>query len=412
MAPDGLPGKSGIRMIGLEGSPEKIGGLWGSLNRDSIVAHLDSYVDRAASRGIRKGTLIQRSERFIELVRELAPHWLDEAHAVAVEAGVDEGLYISYIANSYRDLYAQGECTSYSLSPQYAQDGGIFFHKNRDNVPREQSGFILGSSVPRVNRFIAVSDASVIACMAMVNERGLCGSADTGGPDPEAPRYRGLMNTFILRHIAETAGTCEEALQIVRHMVARGVYAGGSRTGTHWHFVDRRGHRIEIGNNSKKVFHRYHRKKVYFSARDDSTAAVSLRRSGKSVDFLKFHGISRDPSICFDRSIAGISVEVDRDHPETLTRAWISLPAKAVAFPLLMGGSGTPLPLLDGGVYSRFSVIDDRGAWQRREREIVESQRGLESRILEIMDRDGLFVSEAIDDWVVKTSSVNLSLTG
>ncbi len=412
MAPDGLENESRSRMIQLAGSPEKIGGLWGSLNRDSVVAHLDRYVDCAASRGIRKRTLIQRSERFIELARELAPHWLEEAHAVAVEAAVDEGLYISYIANSYRDLYAQGECTSYSLSPQYARDGGIFFHKNRDNVPREQSGFILGSLVPGVNRFIAISDASVIACMAMVNERGLCGSADTGGPDPEVPRYRGLMNTFILRHIAETAGTCEEALQIVRKMVASGVYAGGSKTGTHWLFVDRNGHRIEIGNNSRKVSYQYHNEKVYFSARDASAATARLRRARKPVDFLRFHGISRDPSICFDRSIAGISVEVDRDHPETLTGAWISLPAKAIAFPLLMGGSGTPLPLLNGCVYSRFSAIDDRGAWQRREREIMESQRGLESRILGIMDRDGLSMSEAIDDWVGKTSSMNLSLTG
>ena len=49
-----------------------------------------------------------------------------------------------------------------------------------------------------------------------------------------------MMNTFLLRHIAERASCCAEALEIIREFVGRGWYAGGAKTGTHWLFVDRR----------------------------------------------------------------------------------------------------------------------------------------------------------------------------
>ena len=67
--------------------------------------------------------------------------------------------------------------------------------------------------------------------MMMVNEAGLAGSADMGAPEPQ-PRGRGLMNPWGLRHIAERASTCAEALEIVCEWNDRGWYAGGRRATT------------------------------------------------------------------------------------------------------------------------------------------------------------------------------------
>lgn len=42
---------------------------------------------------------------------------------------------------------------------------------------------------------------------------------------------------------------------------------------------------------------------------------------------------------------------IDPDHPDLLTCAWVALPVRAVAFPLLMGQSRTPACLVNGTAY-------------------------------------------------------------
>ncbi len=88
-----------------------------------------------------------------------------------------------------------------------------------------------------------------------------------------------------------------------------------------------------------------------------------------------FHGVSRDPSICFDSTISGMTVEIDPDQPELGTCAWITLPAHSGAVPLLMAGRGTPLPLLNGEAYQ--TARDQRVSkevWERIERSIHQSK--------------------------------------
>ena len=52
------------------------------------------------------------------------------------------------------------------------------------------------------------------------------------------------------------------------------------------------------------------------------------------------------------QSIAGMTVEIDPDHPHLLTAAWIALPARTAAFPVFMGQRRTPSVLLDGTAYA------------------------------------------------------------
>lgn len=358
-------------MITLAGSPRTVGLTWGRINKDIIRSDMDRYfLEPAKNDNISREELIRRGKRFEEISKQIAPHWIEEARAVAESAGVDPELYISFIANVHRNLFLSHECTSYTVCNKYTQDNTVLFHKNRDNADKAQAVFILDSEVEGINKFMTVSDASLIACMMMVNDKGLAGSADTGGSLPvKEPRYRGMMNTFLLRYIAERASTCEEALAIIQDFLKKGYYAGGHKTGTHWLFVDKEGKILEISNNSTTLVHKYHTEKVYFSVRENTPAAQFLQAAEPPIGFHAFHDISRDPSICFSSSISGMTVEIDRNHPDLLTCAWFTLPAKSLAFPLFMGGQSTPVSLLNGEVYSVAKGIQGQtDLWEEIER--------------------------------------------
>ena len=264
------------------GAPAEIGATWGRINAEAVKHDLEEYyLKPARARGITPKELVLRAGTFVELAKRLAPHWLPETEAVARAAGVDPEVYLAYVGTVYRGLWAGEDCTSYAISPKFAHEKGIFFHKNRDNQPKSQCAFLIDADVPGVNRFISVSDASVISCMMMVNEKGLAGSADVGGLKIDKPRHRGWMNTALLRHVAERAGDCEQALAIVREFVEKGWYAGGGAVGTHWLFVDAKGRILEISNNSSQLTHRWHDdEKVYFSA-GRGRAVERLRDAGR-----------------------------------------------------------------------------------------------------------------------------------
>ncbi|MBN1553658.1 MAG: hypothetical protein JXA11_02850 [Phycisphaerae bacterium] len=343
-------------MIRLAGDPEVVGTLWGQVNRQWIRGDMEEFfLKPAKEKRLDEKELIRRAQRFVEIADAVAPHWLTEAAAVADAAEVDKDLYTAFLAGVYRKLFLLPECTSYSVPKQYTRDNAILFHKNRDNARRAQCAFVLQSDAPGVNKFISTSDAAALACMMMVNEKGLAGSADMpcgrkAGDAP--PTYRGMMNPFILRHIAERADDCDAALAILQDFVTRGYYAGGDVNETHWLFVDRNGVVLEVLNNAKNVESKVHDQKVYFSTRENTPAAGRLREATSPVDFHLFHNVSRDESICFENSISGMTVEIDPHRPDAFTCAWISLPAHSVSFPLLMGGEGTPEALLNGGAYN------------------------------------------------------------
>jgi len=395
----------------LAGSPRKIGQTWGRVNRQAIQDDMQEYyLGPAQKQGITPAELMRRSEKFVQLAQKLAPHWLEEARAIARAAEVDADLYLSYVANVYRGLWTGDECTSFAVSPNCTEQGRIFFHKNRDNQPKRQCAFIIESAVPGVNKFIAVSDASVVACMMMVNEKGLAGSADTGGLPVDTPRHRGWMNTALLRYIAEKAGTCEEALRIIQEFVSKGYYAGGGHTGTHWLFVDAAGRVLEISNNSTRVEHRYHREKVYFSAARGE-AVRRMRDLPEPIDFAAFHNVSRDPATCFPTSVSGMSVEISRERPDVLTVAWVAMPARSLALPLFMGGSRTPAALLDGSSDELArEAPGDFHTWEPIEAFAFKAQRLVEDEVRELLaHRRPRAARRVLDDWVARCVAAHMS---
>jgi hypothetical protein len=356
-------------------------------------------------------------------VEKVAPHWLEETRAVAEAANVSPDLYVAFVATRDRDLFLH-ECTSYAVSREYTCGRAIFFHKNRDNTERAQAACIVASSLPGINKFIAVGDVSRIACSMMVNDKGLAGAADypahlTRKNDPAAllpeaaePQYRGMMSGAMLRYIAEKASNCIEALNIIQDFVKKGYYAGGKVNGQHWLFVDRSGAILEVSSNSQHVVSRVHSQKVYFSRLDNSAAARRLRDTDKPIDFHLFHNVSRDPSICLKSTISGMTVEIDPTHPQIFTCAWVSLPAHAVSFPLLMGQTKTPACLLSGEAYSRGKQTSGkRDLWEKVEQGAHASKERLREKVLASIREDGArLASELLDSWAQQQAGALVEL--
>jgi hypothetical protein len=327
------------------------------------------------------------------------------------------------LANSPRGIGFH-ECTSYAVSKEFTQDNAIFFHKNRDNVDCEQAAYVLASSVKGVNKFIAVSNASAVNCSMMVNDKGLAGSADypahlTRKGDPHAlvpeaaePRYRGMMNDFLLRHIAERAADCRQALNVIQEFTQQGYYAGGTVNGTHWLFVDRTGTILEVSSNARHVVSKIHTQKAYFSRLDGSPAATRLRQAAGPIDFHLFHNVSRDPSICLASSISGMTVEISAAHPDVLTCVWLSLPAKSLSFPVFMGGRRTPRCLLNGDLYKAGKPLrTDKSQWEALERQTHADKQRLAGKIAGLLTAERTAEAvDLLDKWTETTASAQFEI--
>ena len=383
-----------LAMVRLGGSPVEVGRIWGENNKHTIQNDVNvHYLKKSADAGITEDVLFERSRAFVQIAEQIAPHWLEEAKAVARAAGVREDLYIAFVGGKSRNLFLH-ECTSYAGSREYTQGDAILFHKTRDNEDREQVAYILESSLDGIHKFIAVTSASVIGCSMMVNDQGLAGSADypahlTRKGDPSAllpesadPQYRGMMAGSMLRYIAERASTCRQALEIIEDVVNKGYYAGGDVNGNHWLLVDREGTILEVSNNARHVASKFHTQKVYFSRFDNSPAAHRLCEANAPIGFSLFHGVARDPSICLKSSISGMTVEIDPAHPELLTCAWISLPVRSGSFPVLMGQPKPPTCLLNGEAYRLGKQSNGNPqSWEAIEQSILASKEQVLARI-------------------------------
>ncbi len=407
----------------LSGTPTQVGETWGTVNGQAVRNAMERYLAKARAENLSEETLLQRAQPFVEIARQIAPHWIEEARAIARAAGVDADLYLSFLANTPRGIGFH-ECTSYAVPRELTQAGAIFFHKNRDNVDREQAGYILTSSLKGISKFMAVSNASAVNCSMMVNDKGLAGSADYPAnltrkddpsallPEPAEPRYRGVMNDFLLRHVAERASSCSEALNVIQDVVKKGYYAGGTVNGTHWLFVDRTGTIMEISSNARHVVHRTHAQKVYFSRRDGSAAANRLRQAEGRIDFHLFHNVSRNPSICLGSSISGMTVEIDAEHPDVLTCAWFSFPARSLSFPLFMGGRKTPRCLMNGDLYEAGKAVDSEPSrWETLESERYADKQRLADKIADLVKADPTaeFI-DLLDKWTGDTTSAQFAI--
>ena len=336
-------------MVSLVGDARTVGTRWGTLNAADTRRHTDAMVATWRKRGLSDKQMVAKSEPFRRFDAKFAPHWLDEAAAIAQAAGTRPEFYTAFLAGKYRDLFFVDECTSFLAVGDATADGATLFHKNRDNVAREQSAYykrIAHASNPA--GFHTTGDTSDTGLMMMVNDHGLAGSADVGGLPEDRPKGDGVMNPYILRVIAEQAERCEDALEIIQQCIREGWYAGGRKAGTNWLFADRHGTGMRVAQNSHAEKHWVFHDTTAFLARGATPGARLITGKKGQITLRDMNAAATHPSICFETSISALTVRIDPKQPADLSSMWFALPACSPYVPVFPAGKAAPRPLVDG----------------------------------------------------------------
>ncbi len=407
----------------LSGSPREIGTALGTMHREALQRGQAAWLERGAEHGLSRADLLALAAPMLDVVREIAPHWLEEAVATAEGAGTDpeigmaQLLYLGPTARGGREWFRPeqpDECTSYTVSRDRTEGNALLFNRTRDNTPGPQSGAIWDTHLPGINRLMAVTYTTSRQISVMVNDKGLVGSADQGGPPSTTRSDVGIMNGMMKRYIAEKASNCEEALAIIRRFVDENWYKGG-RPGSRWTLADLKGAILDVSHNSDpgSLTYRWVEGKSHITRTWNGSADQMLEALAEPVGFLDFRNISRDPDAKIQKgrtSIAGMTVRVHPEFPEYLTRAWFSFPAVSLAFPVYMGGTATPLPLVDGSLYDLCADLpDDVAVWEVLERTLEQNSKLLEARVEELLRARRIAEARAlIDDWTQATAASHL----
>lgn len=406
------------------GSPREIGTAFGEMQRTALQEEQATWLERGAEHDFSRDDLLAFAAPSVKVVEEIAPHWLEEAVATAEAAGLDEEVYIAgmfYIgptARGGRQWFCPepDDCTSYTVSSDCTEGNRVFFHRTRDNTPRPQTGALWETKLPGLNRFMAVTYSTERSLSVYVNEKGLVSSGDQGGPPSTTRKDAGIMSGLLKRYVAERASSCEEALGIIKWFTGEGWYAGG-KPGSRYTMADLTGTILDVCHNSDPGSLTWSRVegKSHITRTWEGTADQMLRELAEPVEFLPFRNIYRRPDARICRganSIAGMTVRVHPEFPEYLTTAWFSFPSISLALPLYMGGTATPLPLMDGSLYSLCADLpEDVETWETMEGSLQRNSLLLEARA-ETLLREGR-TDEArrlIDDWTQSTAAAHLLL--
>jgi len=336
-------------MVSLTGDARAVGEQWGRVNAESVRASMTAALASWRKTGLTDAEMKRRTEKFSRFIDRFAPHWLDELAGCAKAAGVPADDYLVFEAGSPRSIILMHECTSFAAVGSATADGAPLFHRVRDN--RGQNNCAFYKAVAHASRpaaFFAVGNTPhTLAVSCFVNEHGLAGSADMGGLKEDRPTGRGLMNSHVIRHVAERAARCEDALEIVQEMIRDRWYAGGKQ-GTHWLFVDRHGKVLRVAHNSHEERHWLVDDGTVFSRRGDTAAGKLLTAKEGRLALPDMIASARHAAICGTASIAGFSVRLDAAEPAALSSLWIAQPAWVPYIPVYPIARAVPRAAFDG----------------------------------------------------------------
>ena len=337
--------------ICLEGTPEEVGGAFGAANAADIRAEVEGFLDGQDRDAILAATIHHRS-----LVECYAPHWLDEAAALAKAAEVNADDYLACQGAKYRGIN-RPECFTYFSAPAHNVDRVTLFHKNRDNADRPQTAYVKGLLVRGRDafRFAATGDTTDMGTMMGVNEKGL--AADMGAPDPN-PRFRGMMNPDLMRLILEQATDLDDAQAMVRRFHEEKAYAGAG-VATNWMFADRSGRAARIVQFHESLEETQDEDGLLAMRDDDRGNLVlgTLRKADGAVTPQLMNQLSRAEPIIAESNISAMTAVIPSSDVDLFAYAEFAVchAGRTVYVPLYLGCSASPRSLVDGTLY-RLSI--------------------------------------------------------
>lgn len=350
-------------LIILKGTPEEIGKIWGKINKEKIKEYLEEFLADYKSKGLTEQDILEKAQKYNEIASKIAPWWSKEAYAAAKSAGVNPELYNAFLALKFIGTPKNStECTSYLAVGTVTKNGNPILHKNRAFKHKSQAVYCKETKIPgkKLNKFIASGDVSDLGILMFLNDRGLAGVMDQGEPYSN-PCYKGLPSPAILRYIAETCATCDEALTILKDIIQnhREWYTNGSH-GSIWLFVDKNGKGLCVENtaydfNCKFIENGFLSRGSGADSFGKEINEINeiLKKNKGNITPVLFNKISRIPSISTPKYISGFTAEVSLQYPDKLSLVWFSpgRPSYSIYIPLFMGTKGVALTLIDGSLW-------------------------------------------------------------
>ena len=338
-------------LVCLEGSPAEAGQRFGAVNAADIKGEVEGFF-----RGQDRDAILVATEHYRSLVEHYAPHWLEEAAALAKAADVNADDYLACQGAKYRGIN-RPECFTYFSAPAHNVDRVTLFHKNRDNADRPQTAYVKGLLVRGRDafRFAATGDTTDMGTMMGVNEKGL--AADMGAPDPN-PRFRGMMNPDLMRLILEQATDLDDAQAMVRRFHEEKAYAGAG-VATNWMFADRSGRAARIVQFHESLEETQDEDGLLAMRDDDRGNLVlgTLRKADGAVTPQLMNQLSRAEPIIAESNISAMTAVIPSSDVDLFAYAEFAVchAGRTVYVPLYLGCSASPRSLVDGTLY-RLSI--------------------------------------------------------
>jgi len=357
--------KSHSSLISLEGPPRDIGTAFGRANAEDIREDVARFFTEAReTEGFTEEQLLAAGKGYAALIERYAPHWLDEADALAQAASVDANRYITYQGGKYRGIN-RPQCFTWYAPPDWCGGSAGLFHKNRDNKRRPQCAYVKAVKVAgkRLYRFLASGDTMDMGTMFGVNERGLAIAADTGAADPH-PRWQGMMNTDTMRLMLEQCSDVDEALAFLQQLQSDGVCAGG-HLATNWMFADARGESLRVYQFVQRLdMKRSEGSCLVMRDADPRCELVRgelTRERGRLTPFT-MNRLARQKPVLHETNCSSFSAVIPASQNDVFTCAYVAVShaADTVYVPLYLGVTATPAVLVNGSL-SRLSATASGG---------------------------------------------------
>lgn len=219
---------------------------WGASWRDDVLVLLSKQIGNRDC---------ARIKAFTKLLQTHAPHWLEEAEAFAGKT-FDGLLDFNSHEPSPPPAAQDGNCSSLVAVGSATADGHPLVLKIRDEAPWPQIAFRR-----RINNgpvILGGANPGNLGLATFLNEAGLAGINNTGGPILDTDLSVGLNDCHVLRLVAERATNCGEALDLIRQLITqRALGLGGYRKGMIFFFADAQGRGLAIECSRQKLAHRF-----------------------------------------------------------------------------------------------------------------------------------------------------------
>jgi len=198
----------------------------------------------------------ERVAAFCRILERFAPHWLEELDAFA---GADREACLHFNCRKPTPSFpaCQANCSTVLALGTRSHNGQPLLLKVRDEAPHPQIMFI--RQVSATHPALSGVNVGNLGLAHFRNAAGLAGANNTGGPLVDDDSRVGLNDCHALRIVAERAGNCAEALELLRGLLAQRVIGhAGFAKGMIFLFADATGRGSVVECSRTRLAHRFY----------------------------------------------------------------------------------------------------------------------------------------------------------